>query len=75
MTVVQHTFKFLIAVYIVFLMIIISKSNVLADVPKLLAQGDQYRLMGEYSLAEKGLCKSTGKRTGELSYFKIASRS
>ena len=44
MTVVQHTFKFLIAVYIVFFMTIISANNALADVPKLLAQGDQHRL-------------------------------
>ena len=42
-------------------MIIISKSNVLADVPKLLAQGDQYRLMGEYSLAEKAYVKALEK--------------
>ena len=61
MTVVQHTFKFLIAVYIVFFMTIISANNALADVPKLLAQGDQHRLMGEYSLAEKVYIKALEK--------------
>ena len=53
MTVVQHTSKFLVSVHVIFSIVIFFSSNVLADVPKLLARGDQNRLMGDYSLAEK----------------------
>ena len=61
MTVVQHTFKLLISVHVVFLIAIFFSGNVLADVPKLLAQGDQNRLMGDYSLAEKAYTEALAK--------------
>ena len=61
MTVVQHTFKLLISVHVIFSIVIFFPGNVLADVPKLLAQGDQNRLMGDYSLAEKAYTKALAK--------------
>ena len=61
MTVVQHTFKLLISVHVIFLIVIFFSGNVLADVPKLLAQGDQNRLMGDYSLAEKAYTEALAK--------------
>ena len=61
MTVVQHNFKLLISVYVVSLIVIFFSGNVLADVPKLLAQGDQNRLMGDYSLAEKAYTEALAK--------------
>ena len=61
MTVVQHTFKLLISVHVIFLIVIFFSGNVLADVPKLLAQGDQNRLMGDYSSAEKAYTEALAK--------------
>ena len=61
MKVVQHTFKLLISVHVIFLIVIFFSGNVLADVPKLLAQGDQNRLMGDYSLAEKAYTEALAK--------------
>ena len=61
MKVVQHTFKLLISVHVIFLIGIFFSGNVLADVPKLLAQGDQNRLMGDHSLAEKAYTEALVK--------------
>ena len=61
MMVVQNTFKLLVSVQVIFLIGIFFSSNVLADVPKLLAQADQSRLMGDYALAEKAYTEALAK--------------
>ena len=61
MMVVQNTFKLLVSVHVIFLIGIFFSGNVLADVPKLLAQADQSRLMGDYSLAEKTYTEALAK--------------
>ena len=61
MKVVQYTFKLLISVHVISLIVIFFSGNVLADVPKLLAQGDKNRLMGDYSYAEKGYTEALAK--------------
>ena len=61
MMVVQNTFKFLVSVQVIFLIGIFFSGNVLADVPKLLAQADQSRLMGDYALAEKAYTEALAK--------------
>jgi len=61
MTVVQYTFKHLLSICVVSLTITFSSVNVLADVSELLAQGDNYRLTGDYSLAEKAYTEALAK--------------
>jgi len=61
MMVVQNTFKLLVSVHVIFLIGIFFSGNVLADVPKLLAQADQSRLMGDYALAEKAYTEALQK--------------
>ena len=61
MTVVRYIFKPLPWVCIAFLVATFFSTNVLANVPELLAQGDSARLMGDYSLAEKAYAKALAK--------------
>ena len=61
MTLVQHAFKFLLSTYVVSFSLVISSGHVLANVSELLAQGDNYRLMKDYPLAEKAFTEALVK--------------
>ena len=61
MPVVQYTFKYLLSICIISFSILFSSVNIFANVPELLAQGDNYRLMGDYLLAEKAYTEALAK--------------
>ena len=61
MPVVQYTFKYLLSICIISFSILLSSANVFANVPELLAQGDNHRLMGDYLEAEKAYTEALAK--------------
>ena len=61
MPVVQYTFKYLLSMCIISFSILFSSVNIFANVPELLAQGDNHRLMGNYLEAEKAYTEALAK--------------
>ena len=61
MPVARYVLKSLLSVCIFSLAIIFSSVNVLANVSELLAEGDNHRLMSNYSLAEKAYTEALAK--------------